>query len=289
MDSNEGAEPFHALCRVRLDALYSRYNRRRYVDPDPLTFLYDYPDPADREIVALIAASLAYGQVKTILKSVSTALDCIGPFPARFLRTASPAALRKSLSGFVHRFATGDHLAGVLTAVREILLRHGSLHRCFLAGFQPSDPTILPALTRFAHRLVDAAPTDPGHLVPRPDRGSACKRLNLMLRWLVRRDAVDPGGWAGVPASKLIVPLDVHMHRMARELGLTHRKAANMKTALEITAGFSRICPEDPVRYDFTLTRPGIRGDLDMAEFLGGRPDSQIVLEDRNRYPKQQA
>ena len=96
--------------------------------------------------------------------------------------------------------------------------------------------------------------------------------MNLMLRWLVRQDAVDPGGWAGVPASKLIVPLDVHMHRMARELGLTRRKGANMKTALEITAGFSRICPEDPVRYDFTLTRPGIRGDLDMAEFCGPQP-----------------
>lgn len=289
MDSSEGAAPFHALCRVRLDALYRRYNRRRYVDPDPLTFLYDYPDPADREIVALIAASLAYGQVRTILKSVSAVLDRLGPHPARTLQTAAPADLRKSLSGFVHRFATGDHVAGLLTAVREILLRYGALHGCFLAGFHPSDETVLPALTRFAHQLIEAAPADPFHLLPRPERGSACKRLNLMLRWLARQDAVDPGGWTGVPASKLIVPLDVHMHRMARELGLTRRKGANMKTALEITAGFSRICPEDPVRYDFTLTRPGIRGDLDMAEFLGGRPDSQIVLEDRNRYPKQQA
>ena len=270
-DSHERTEPFDALCRARLDGLYHRYNRRRYVDPDPLAFLYDYPDPADREIVALIAASLAYGQVKTIIRSVSAVLDCIGASPARSLRTASPAALRKSLSGFVHRFATGDHISGVLTAVQRILSRDGSLNRCFLTGLHPSDGTILPAMTRFAHRLIDGAPTDPGHLIPRPDRGSACKRLNLMLRWLVRRDAVDPGGWEGVPASKLIVPLDVHMHRMARELGLTHRKAANMKTALEITAGFSRICPEDPVRYDFTLTRPGIRGDLDMAEFRGPR------------------
>lgn len=270
-DFDDGAEPADALCRSRLDGLYRRYNQRRYVDPDPLMFLYDYPDPADREIVALIAASLAYGQVQTILKSVSAALDRLGPSPARSLRSASPTRLQKSFSGFVHRFATGDHMAALLIAGRDILSRHGSLHHCFMAGRRPSDETVLPALTRFAHRLIEAAPGDPGHLIPRPDRGSACKRLNLMLRWLVRRDAVDPGGWEGIPAAHLIVPLDVHMHRMARQLGLTQRRCANMKTALEITAGFSRIRPEDPVRYDFTLTRPGIRGDLDMTEFCEGQ------------------
>jgi uncharacterized protein (TIGR02757 family) len=260
------------VSRSRLEGLYHRYNRRCFVDPDPLSFLYRYPDPADREIVALVAASLAYGQVKSILKSVARVLEILGPSPSRTLRVERPAVLRKRLAGFRHRFATGDHLAGLLTAVRSLLSEHGSLQRCFLSGLHPAEPTLLPAMTRFADGLIAASPDDPGHLIARPGRGSACKRLNLMLRWLVREDAVDPGGWHGVPSSKLIVPLDVHMHRMARELGLTARKSANMTTALEITAGFSRLCPEDPVRYDFTLTRPGIRGDLDMAEFCGRPP-----------------
>jgi uncharacterized protein (TIGR02757 family) len=259
--------PIASLCRSHLDGLYRRYNRRRYVDPDPIAFLYDYADPADREIVALIAAALAYGQVRTILNSVSAVLDILGPSPAQCLIAATPDAIRKQMAGFVHRFATGDHVAGLLAAARSILLEHGSLQTCFLADLHPSDETVLAALTRFANRLIDRAPSAPGHLVPRPDKGSACKRLNLMLRWLARRDAVDPGGWDAVPASKLIVPLDVHMHRMARRLGLTDRRCANMKTALEITAGFAAVCPEDPVRYDFTLTRPGIRGDLDFSEF----------------------
>ncbi len=265
---NETA-PIASLCRSHLEGLYRRYNRRRYVDPDPIAFLYDYPDPADREIAALIAASLAYGQVRTILKSVSAVLEILGPTPARSLIAVSPDAVRERMAGFVHRFATGDHVAGLLAAARSILLEYGALQSCFTAGLHPSDETVLPALTRFANRLIERAPSDPGHLMPRPGKGSACKRLNLMLRWLVRKDAVDPGGWEDVSPEKLIVPLDVHMHRMARRLGLTDRRCANMKTALEITAGFSAICPEDPVRYDFTLTRPGIRGDLDWSEFCG--------------------
>lgn len=261
-------EAFGNLNRSCLDRLYEQYNRRRYVDPDPLMFLYQYPNPGDREIAALVAASLAYGQVKTIIKNVAAVLAILGPSPRQFLETASPAAIQKPLAGFVHRFATGDHLAGLLIAARSIILEHGSLQRSFLNGHQASDPTVLPALIRFANHLIDAAPIPPGHLVPKPERGSACKRLNLMLRWLARNDAVDPGGWEGVPAEKLIVPLDVHLHRMARQLGLTERRAANMKTALEVTAGFARICPKDPVKYDFVLTRPGIRGDLDLGEFL---------------------
>ena len=104
-------------------------------------------------------------------------------------------------------------------------------------------------------------------LLPLPDRGSACKRLNLFMRWMVRQDAVDPGGWSGVPLSKLIIPLDTHMHRISRAMGLTSRRQADMGTAMEVTRAFQKFAPDDPLRYDFVLTRLGIRKDMDVTQF----------------------
>lgn len=128
--------------------------------------------------------------------------------------------------------------------------------------------TVLPALDAFVTELTAVFEGKPVSLLPAPAKGSACKRLNLYLRWMVRKDNVDPGGWDGIPASRLVVPLDVHMHRISSSLGLTARKAADIKTAIEITRAFRKISPEDPVRYDFCLTRLGIRDDLDPAQFL---------------------
>lgn len=250
----------------RLAVAYHRFNRRKYVNPDPLEFLYEYAALRDREIVALIASALAYGRVAMIKQSVGAVLEVMGSSPADYLAASSSTSLQKDFSGFKHRFAAGKHLARMLTGAGDMIRDHGSLHACFLDGFDASDPTVLPGLTRFCERLVRAG--DPGHLVPRPERGSACKRMHLFLRWMVRKDAVDPGGWEDVDPSKLIVPLDVHMHRVAVFLGLTNRKAADLKTALEITAGFARWAPRDPVRYDFALTRFGIRGDMSMTDFF---------------------
>lgn len=98
-----------------------------------------------------------------------------------------------------------------------------------------------------------------GHLLSRPSRGSACKRLHLFMRWMVRHDEVDPGGWVMISPSELIVPVDVHMHRVGIKLGFTKRKAADAKTAEEITNGFKTVSSDDPVKYDFALTRFGIR------------------------------
>jgi uncharacterized protein (TIGR02757 family) len=89
-----------------------------------------------------------------------------------------------------------------------------------------------------------------------------------MLRWMVRKDRVDPGGWSGIPAAKLLIPLDTHMHKIATGLGATKRKAADMRTVVEITEAFGRLAPEDPVRYDFALTRLGIRSEMDVGAFL---------------------
>ena len=147
--------------------------------------------------------------------------------------------------------------------------RHGTLEACFREGLREEDETVLPALDRFAARLREAYNGRGNYLVSSPCDGSACKRMHLYLRWMVRRDSVDPGPWRGVPAAKLVAPLDTHMHRVALRLGLTRRKQANGATAVEITRAFRRIVPKDPVKYDFALTRPGIRRELVDDPFWG--------------------
>lgn len=246
------------MMKKYLENLYRKYNKPEFIHPDPLEFLSGYPDLPDREVVALIASSLAYGRVAQILRVVGEVLDSMGKSPREFLEDTSDSAIRKTFSGFRHRFASGENLACLLTGIKRVLDEYGALENCFLAGWKKDSDTILPALQHFVNELVRVG--DCGHLLPDPEKGSACKRINLFLRWLVRCDAVDPGGWKGVDRSRLIVPIDTHMHRAGTELGFTSRSQADMKTALEITDGFRTVCPDDPVKYDFALTRPGIRG-----------------------------
>jgi uncharacterized protein (TIGR02757 family) len=256
--------------KTRLDDLYRRYNRRRYVHPDPLEFLYRYDDPGDREIAGLVASSLAYGRVMQILKSVESVLEKMAPGPSEFLARATRGSLEKTFAGFTHRFARGEHLAAMLWEAKRIVETFGSLNRCLLSGISPGDGDVIPAMTFLCGELT-AGKRSPGHLIPLPGKGSACKRMHLFFRWMVRSDRVDPGGWEGISPSMLVIPLDTHMHRIGIGLGLTGRKSADMRTALEITGGFSKIVPEDPTRYDFSLTRLGIREELEIDDFLEDR------------------
>jgi uncharacterized protein (TIGR02757 family) len=251
-----------------LEELYSTYNHRKFVHPDPLEFLYPYPDLRDREIVALIASCLAYGRVIQILRSVAFVLERMDPSPYVFLMDASFKQIRASFSGFKHRFTGEEDLSSMLWAARAAIEEYGSLQRCFVAELKEDDETVLPALTAFVKVLSLKIPRCLDGFLPCPSKRSACKRLHLFLRWMVRRDEVDPGGWDLVPASKLIVPLDTHMHRMGLLLHLTARKQADLQTAMEITNAFRKVAPHDPVKYDFVLTRLGIRGDLSPQEFF---------------------
>lgn len=250
-----------------LRRLYRMYNCREYVHPDPLEFLFSYPDVKDREIVALVSASLAYGAVRQILRSVRAVLERLES-PHAFLMAASEGSLKAQFRDFKHRFTTGEELAMMLFGIKRVLKQWESLESCFCAGLEDEHDTVIPALTGLVRELAAGFPGRPRSLLPSPSAGSACKRHNLFLRWMVRRDAVDPGGWDRVPRSKLVVPVDVHMHRLSLRLGLTKRKQADLRTALEITQAFRTIEPEDPVRYDFCLTRLGIRDDTDLDRFI---------------------
>jgi uncharacterized protein (TIGR02757 family) len=246
-----------------LDALYEKYNRRELVDLDPLAFVLRYVDPDEQEIAGLVASALAYGRVAQIHRSVAAVLGAMGRSPRRFVLSTPPDAIRRRFRGFRHRFTAGHEVAELLAGARRMIAAHGSLQAGFRCGLANGDPTILPALGRFVAGLRAEARAAPGHfpLLPSPADGSACKRLNLYLRWMIRRDDVDPGPWVGIPPSLLVVPLDTHMHRIARGFGLTRRRQADLRTAVEVTSAFREMSPLDPVRYDFALTRMGMEGE----------------------------
>jgi len=151
--------------------------------------------------------------------------------PYLFLKAASKKELLDTFRNFKHRFTTGEELAMMLYGIKKALERHGSLHTCFSESFKLEHETIIPALSSFVKELSSVFQGKPRSLLPSPDAGSACKRLNLFLRWMVRHDDVDPGGWDNIPASRLIIPLDIHMHRISLHLGLTKRKQADLKAA----------------------------------------------------------
>jgi uncharacterized protein (TIGR02757 family) len=250
------------LKKRKLEELYARYNHREFISPDPLEILYRYRAPRDQEIAGLLAALLSYGGVRQIVNSASDVLGRMHPSPRVFLEASTTACLHKVFRGFRHRWSTGQDIAALLVGVKVALDRFGSLESSFLAGFLPGHETVLPALATWVQLLRVGGGGAQRDLLSCPRRGSACKRLNLFLRWMVRKDEVDPGLWSGVPASKLVVPLDLHMHRIGLAWGLTARKSADLKSALEITAAFRTVSPDDPVRYDFALTRASMREEL---------------------------
>ncbi|MCK5113574.1 MAG: TIGR02757 family protein [Phycisphaerae bacterium] len=252
----------------QLEQLYERLNRREYVHPDPLEFLYRYEAAPDCELVALIASSLAFGRVRGILNSVEAVLGELGASPAANLAAMTKRQLTQKFAGFKYRFVTGKHVAAMLDAANRLRSKYGSLEECFRSGVSSADETVLPAAKNFLTAIDAASQQGCGYLIPKPDGTSACKRLMLMLRWLVRKDRVDPGGWSGIDPGMLIIPLDTHMQNIGGLLGMTQRKSADMKMALEITGAFRKIIPADPVRYDFALTRLGIRDEMNIADLL---------------------
>ena len=267
-----------SISRTNLERLYDHFNHKRFVSPDPLELVLRYDSVDDREIAALIASSLAYGRVAQIVNSSSIILDEMAS-PSRFLKRSSEESLRRRFESFKHRFTTGMELSSMLVGIKSVIGDFGSLELCFKAGVNAHDPDSYSALSWFASKIREASNGGCGTLIPRPENGSACKRLNLCLKWMVRRDKVDPGGWDGIDKSKLILPLDTHIHRIGRLFAMTKRKQADMKTAREITEGFREIAPEDPTKYDFALTRLGMKYGVRIADYFGDR-SAEEILED---------
>jgi len=258
-----------------LEALYAARSQTHLAN-DPLSFCHRYHDPADQEIAGFIAASFAYGNVKIILRNLEVIFAKLGPSPRRFVETYEPEAGLALFAGFKHRFNDGRDLCALLLAIRTMLEEADTIGDFFLAGFDPAAPEVTTALSTFSASVLDldygavfgkdTIPADSyfPFLFPSPASGSACKRLCMYLRWMVRPDdGIDLGLWPAIPPAKLVIPVDAHIQRLGRFLGFTTRKQADWKMALEITAALRRLDPADPVKYDFSLCHLGISEGCD--------------------------
>ncbi|GAB4272280.1 MAG: TIGR02757 family protein [Deferrisomatales bacterium] len=263
-----------------LEGLYRRYHRPEHLSPDPLEFVRRFRDPGDGEVAGVVAAALAYGRVEQIVAHLDRVFSVLGPSPSAFLAGTAPGELRSTCRGLAYRFHKGEDLALLLHLLGQARDRWGSLGALFRAG--DTEAEVGPALSAFCRTLLgqDARPVlrtrsiPPGHpvrhLLAGPGRGGAAKRLCLFLRWMVRKDALDPGFWFGaVDPARLVIPLDTHVARVGRALGFTERRSPDWRCACQITEALRRYDPQDPVRYDFSLFRYGMAGGAGQAAASG--------------------
>lgn len=250
-----------------LEKIYDEFNKREFVHPDPLEFLYRYDSIKDREIAGFVASSLAYGRVHQILKSVARILEPMGSSPFDFVMNADMRSLRPLFHEFKHRFTTGDEICHLLMGIRGFLTEFGSIEHGLYINLDDSG-NIISSLDLVISSIAQKSGLARSSLLSRPVLGSACKRHFLFLKWMTRQDAVDPGGWKKIRSDQLIMPVDTHIFSIATSLGMTERKQANLKAAVEITEAFKQIVPSDPTKYDFVLTRFGIRSEMEKSDLF---------------------
>jgi len=264
----------------RLDDLYRTFDHVTSAT-DPVHIVRRYEAPEDREVVGFCAAALAFGRVASVLQSIESLVAVMGPRPADFVRSFDPGVHRARIDPLVHRWIRGRDLVALLLILRRMLHEAGSIERFFVAGDDQGAADIGPALDAFSTRALQTdlktaygrVPKRPGvcYFFPRPSAGSACKRLNLFLRWMVRRDAIDLGVWTSVSPARLIIPLDTHVIRLGRCLRLTRYASPGWKMAAEITAALRVIDPADPVRYDFSVCHLGMMNACGYGRAQGDR------------------
>jgi uncharacterized protein (TIGR02757 family) len=248
-----------------LDQVRARCDVEARRSRDPVEFVHRYSNPEDREIVAVIASSLAFGNVKALRAKIEDALVRLGPEVAR--AGDEPRELARRLRGWKHRVYRDKDLAGLIVGARRVQRAHGSLGAALSAEFTRTGD-LREALSAWtaAIRREGGLDSDGGpsarrggtHILADPSKGSAVKRLMLLLRWMVRpADGVDLGLWS-LPPSALLIPVDTHIHKLSRNLGLTRRNDVSWKTAEEITRALRQLDPIDPVKYDFSLCHLGM-------------------------------
>ena len=274
----------HERLRERLDEQYEQFNGALAVT-DPIQIVRRFTKPDDVEIVGFCAAALAFGRVQSVLNSIEGLLQVVGKSPAAYVRQFAPSRDRRTLDHLVHRWTRGVDLAALIWILRQMIDSHGSIEAFFAEGIDAAATTVEEALDSFSRRacaldqraIYGRKPRRPGvaYFFARPSSGGACKRLNLFLRWMVRRDGVDLGIWTRVKSSQLIVPLDTHVIRLGRCLQLTRYTSPGWRMAADITASLRTLDPVDPIRYDFSLCHIGMMNACGYGKTQG---DSQCPL-----------
>jgi uncharacterized protein (TIGR02757 family) len=261
-----------------LDRLYAARSPKHLAN-DPLSFCHRYQDPADQEVAAVIASAFAYGGIKIILRTLESIFAELGPSPQQYVVKLNPEQGLKTFSRFKHRFNDGRDLVALFWAIRTMIRDAGSVNAFFLRFHDAESQDITGSLNGYSSAVlamdydqVFGVKTAPDgsyfpFLFPAPTGGSACKRLCMLLRWVVRpADGIDLGIWNGVSPSQLIIPVDTHISRICSYLHFTTRSSADWRMASEITSALRLLDPSDPVKYDFSLAHLGISEGCDGAD-----------------------
>lgn len=253
-----------------LDLFYGEYDFQGRISHDPIKFPRRYSSPRDIEVSAFIASSFAYGKVDLFSKVIEKVLSLMGKSPYDFLQGFAVKRDRALFSGIKYRFNENDDIVCLLFLLERILKKYSSLENAFRFFYSPDDPDIGAGLAGLINAFLetdtspvygkDSRPPGLMQFLPSPVNGSACKRANLFLRWMVRDRDIDFGIWKEIPKNKLVIPLDTHIARISRCLGFTRRKSQDWKMAAEVTAALRKFDPEDPLKYDFALCHQGISG-----------------------------
>lgn len=253
-----------------LERLYAGFNSPESA-LDPIQIVRRYRHVDDREVVAFVASALAFGRVASVMASVEAVCSVLGAHPATFVRRFDPVRDGDVLRSLVHRWTRGNDFVALIWILRSLISTYGSLEGAFAPAVDPASRDVGTAIEHFSTlaRSVDLSeiygatlPKNPGayYFFSRPSTGGACKRINLFLRWMIRQDGVDPGGWTSVARRQLVVPLDTHTIRIGRCLRLTLRKSPGWLMAAEITEALRAFDPDDPIRYDFALCHLSMMG-----------------------------
>ncbi|MCW8803075.1 MAG: TIGR02757 family protein [Ignavibacteriaceae bacterium] len=247
----------------KLEYHYKAFDKSK-LEPDPLQFSHKFKDENDIEVMAFIASVFAYGNVKQIVNTLNRFLAIANNKPYRFIQSFSTN--NSKLGNFIHRFYSTEDILQLFQLLNLVYNEFGSLKKLFLTGYQEVDSNTKNAITNFSNHFLQKAQDEYGTLsrvlkfmFPLPEKGSACKRMNLFLRWMVRKDELDFGLWREIPTSKLIIPVDTHVARICKQLKLTKRKIVSWQMAEEITYNLKQFDPNDPIKYDFAICHIGMR------------------------------
>lgn len=249
-----------------LETTYRLYHKPEFMRIDPLQCVHKFTDHRDIEIAGLIAAVLAYGRAEIIIRNVTLLFERISRQPYKFTLDTTFKEKQAALEGFKHRFNNGQDMALLFECIGEWIRQYGSIEKGF-TSYKPQDESSLKErleaftgeLKKIGKSIAKKVPPSFTYLLPSPSSGSACKRLNMFLRWMVRKaDQIDFGIWKTVSPSILIIPVDTHVAKLGRQMMFTKRNSADWRMAEEITAGLRSYDSKDPVRYDFSLCRVGM-------------------------------
>lgn len=250
----------------KLDFNYKAFDKSQ-LSPDPLQFLHLYKEAGDIEVMGFIASVFAYGNVKQIINSLERIKIIVGEKPHKYIIKFS-AKDYEDFKGLKHRFYTEADIINLFLMMSHVYKTYASLKNLFIHCYNPNEQNLKNAISKFSNHFIEISKEINGQkkvssglkfMFPNPSKGSACKRMNLFLRWMIRKDELDFGLWDEIPPSKLIIPVDTHIAKICTSLKLTTRKNVSWNMAEEITENLKKFDPIDPVKYDFALCHIGMR------------------------------